>query len=75
MRLTIGPTTYDLTTRALVIGVGADTSGADLVDLDGCVTPAAAPVYASVADDAGVGPALSAGAALVRLQRDRKSVV
>lgn len=64
MRLTIGPTTYDLTTRALVIGVGA-VEGADLVELG--AGPAPAPVYATAGDDASVGRALSAGAGLVRL--------
>ena len=64
MRLTIGPTTYDLTTRALVIGVGA-VDGADLVEMG--AGPAPVPVYATACDDASVGRALSAGAGLVRL--------
>jgi hypothetical protein len=67
MHLTIGSTSYDLTTRALVIAVGRVTEGADLVELDDGVGPAPLPVYAIAADDAGVGRALSAGAGLVRL--------
>lgn len=66
MRLTIGPITYDLTTHALVIGVGA-VEGADLVELGTGPAPAPAPVYATAGDDASVGRALSAGAGLVRL--------
>lgn len=64
MRLTIGHTTYDLTTRALVIGVGA-VEGADLVELGAGRSPA--PIYATACDDTSVGRALAAGAGLVRL--------
>ena len=70
MRLTFDSRSYDLTTRSVVIGVGADPEemvarGADVIDLgDG---PAPAPMYASASDDAAVGHALSAGAGLVRL--------
>ena len=68
MRLTIGSTSYDLTTRALVIGVGGRSEGADLIELDeGGTGPAPVPVYATATDDGDVGRALSAGAGLVRL--------
>lgn len=67
MRITIGPTSYDLTTRALVIAVGGVAQGADLVELAEGAGPSPLPVYASAPDDAGVGRALSAGAGLVRL--------
>jgi len=67
MRITIGSTSYDLTTRALVIGVGRYSEGADLVEPEAGADPAPAPVYASAADGAGVGRALAAGAGLVRL--------
>lgn len=67
MRITIGPTSYDLTTRALVIAVGSVAQGADLVELADGAGPSPLPVYASAPDDAGVGRALSAGAGLVRL--------
>lgn len=67
MHLTIGSTSYDLTTRALVIAVGRVTEGADLIELDDGAGPAPLPVYAVAPDDAGVGRALSAGAGLVRL--------
>lgn len=68
MRLTIGATSYDLSTRALVISAGGAGEGADLVELGAAPAPPA-PVYASADDDAGVGRALSAGAGLVRLAR------
>lgn len=69
MRITIGSTSYDLTTRALVIGVGDAAEGADLVELDIGAGPApvSAPGYATASDDGAVGRALSAGAGLVRL--------
>lgn len=66
MRLTVGPTTYDLTTRALVIGVGT-LDGADLVELG--AGPAPAPLFATACDDGDVGRVLAAGAGLVRLTR------
>lgn len=67
MRITIGSTTHDLTTRALVIGAGGDPEGADLVEAGVGRAPAPVPVYASAADEAGVGRALAAGAGLVHL--------
>jgi hypothetical protein len=67
MRITIGPTSYDLTTRALVIAAGGVPEGADLVELTDDASRTPIPIYASAPDDAGVGRALSAGAGLVRL--------
>jgi hypothetical protein len=67
MRITIGSTSFDITTRALVIAVGRVVEGADLVELTDDAGPATSPVYACAPDDAGVGRALSAGAGLVRL--------
>lgn len=72
MRLTLGPRSYDLTERALVMGVGGDAGmlveqGADLVELDDTLAPASVPACVAATDDAGVGLALSAGACLLRL--------
>lgn len=68
MRLTVGSNSYDLTTRSVVIGVGGVpeemvAEGADVVEVD----DGPAPVYTTVSDDGGLGRALAAGAALVRL--------
>lgn len=72
MRLTVGPRSYDLTTRCLVIGVGGAPEemvahGADVIEVEDGAAPA--PVYTSAPDEGGVGRALSAGAGLVRLTR------
>ena len=68
MRVTIGPDSYDLTTRALVIGVGGMSEGADLMELDdNTAAPAPVPLYATASDDTALGHALAAGAGLVRL--------
>ena len=65
MHLTLGSRRYDLSTRALVLGVaGAGEEGADLVEGAGA---GGLPVCVAVADDAGVGRALSAGASLLRM--------
>jgi hypothetical protein len=64
MHLALGSRRYDLSTRALVLGVaGAGVEGADLVEGAG----SGLPVCVAVSDDAGVGRALSAGAALLRM--------
>lgn len=70
MRLTLGSRSYDLTTRALVIGVGGApeemvAEGADMIDSDD--GPAPAPLYRTASDEGSVGRALSGGAVLVRL--------
>ncbi|HEX3623547.1 MAG TPA: hypothetical protein VHT97_14630 [Acidimicrobiales bacterium] len=69
MRLTLGSRSYDLTTRALVLGTGADAAGdgADLVELAG--PDASVPVCAAVTDEASLARAIAAGVALVRLPR------
>jgi hypothetical protein len=75
MRLTLGSRTYDLATRALVLGTGerAADQGADLVELPPpggappSQSPPPVPLFAVVADDASLARALSAGAELVRL--------
>jgi len=69
MRVTLGPRTYDLTTRALVLGTveGAESEGADLAEQVVPGDPAAVPLVAEAADAAAVDAALAAGAALLRL--------
>ena len=72
MRLTLGSRSYDLTTRSVVVGVGGVpeemvADGADLIELG--AGPAPAPGYTTALDEGGLGRALSAGAALVRLTR------
>jgi hypothetical protein len=74
MRLTLGSRTYDLATRALVLGTGerAADLGADMVELTGAGSPQSrratpVPVFAVVADDPALARALAAGAELVRL--------
>ncbi len=71
MRLTLGSRSYDLTARALVLGVaGVPSDGADLVETahpDLPVIVPDLPVIVSVSDEAGVGRALAAGASLVRM--------
>ncbi len=72
MRLLVGSRSYDLTARSVVVGVGgmADemvAHGADLIEVDAGGEPVPAPVYTTVSDESGLGRALSAGAALVRL--------
>ncbi|HTJ75374.1 MAG TPA: hypothetical protein VL337_08410 [Acidimicrobiales bacterium] len=59
MRLVLGSRSYDLDTRALVIGVD-DAPGADLVE-------GAPGGFATAADDAGFDAALSTGACLIHL--------
>src|SRR5436305_8920564 len=59
MRLVLGSRSYDLDTRALVIGVG-DGPGADLVE-------GAVGGFATVTDEPELEAALSTGACLVRL--------
>ena len=72
MRLTLGSHRYDLTTRALVMGV-LDApgvlvdQGADLVELAVPDRPVAVPVCVPAADEAAVELALAAGASLVHL--------
>lgn len=67
MRLTLGLRSYDLTVRALVLGVGAPedlvAQGADLVESPG----AGATLVATAVDDASLEAALTAGAGIVRL--------
>lgn len=70
MHLALGSRRYDLATRALVLGAlgpaGAMVEqGADLVEVCG----AGAAACVAVTDESGVGPALAAGADLVRLAR------
>ena len=70
MRLALGSRSYDLTTRSMVIGVGGApeemvAEGADVIEVDD--GPAPAPVFTTASDEGGLGRALSAGAALVRL--------
>jgi hypothetical protein len=72
MRLTLGSRSYDLTARSVVVGVGGApvemvAQGADLIEVDVAGGAAPAPVYTTVGDEGGLGRALSAGAALVRL--------
>jgi hypothetical protein len=72
MRLSLGSQSYDLTARALVMGVNGPVDdlvgqGADLLELDDSHPPAPVPVCVVAADDAAVGRALSAGASLLRL--------
>lgn len=75
MRLTLGPRSYDLTSRALVVGAaGAPgdpvADGADLVEAGN-----GAPVYATAADDAGLDTALAGGAVVVHLPRPTREVL
>src|SRR4051794_26014002 len=66
MHLRLGSRRYDLSTRALVLGVaGAGEEGADLVERAGA--GAGLPMCVAVTDEAGVGRALSAGASLLRM--------
>jgi len=74
MRLTLGPRTYDLRSRALVLGAFGPADeligqGADLVELAESDQQPAAPVPVCViaSDEAGVERALAVGAGLVRL--------
>ena len=72
MRLTVGPHTYDLTTRALVMGVhGLPKSlaeeGADIVEHADPDPRAPVPVCVVAGGDDAVRRALSAGAVLVRM--------
>ena len=68
MRLTLGSRSFDLTTRALVMGVaGVPAGGADLVELDHPSGLSSVPVCVAVSDEAGVARALVAGASLVRM--------
>lgn len=72
MRLTLGPCSYDLTNRALVMGVGGAPDelvdqGADLVELDRPRGPSPVPVCVPAHDDAAVARALRTGASVVRL--------
>ena len=74
MRLTLGPRTYDLRSRALVMGTLGTVEelvgqGADLVELASLDRQPAMPVPACVtaSDEAAVGRALAAGASLVHL--------
>lgn len=72
MHLTLGSRCYDLTARALVMGVDGDADelvaqGADLLEVDDSHPPATVPVCVAATDDASVGRALSAGASLLRL--------
>lgn len=78
MRLSLGPRAYDLTARALVLGVvGCPASvgeaveeGADIVEVGDVDGPVAAGVPVCVAVREGRGPeaALAAGASLLRLE-------
>lgn len=72
MRLTLGPRSYDLTTRALVMGVlGAPgdlvDQGADIVEMDLPDRPVPVPVCVLAGDEAAVDLALAGGATLIRL--------
>lgn len=72
MHLTLGSRSFDLTARSVVVGVGGPPEemvalGADLIDLEAGAGAGAAPLYTTACDEAGLGRALSAGAALVRL--------
>src|SRR5690349_20201689 len=67
MRLRLGSRTYDLSTRALVMGVGGAVAGADLVELASPAGGVALPVCIRATDDAGVDRALAGGADLVWL--------
>lgn len=80
MRLVLGSRSFDLTSRALIMGTvggavsvaGAVGEGADIVELDDGVALARLagmepPVCVAVAGDAEVDAALAAGASLLRL--------
>lgn len=72
MRLTLGSRSYDLTTRALVIGVGGVpeemvAEGADVIEVEVDDGRAPAPVSTTASDEGDLGRALAAGAGLVRL--------
>jgi competence protein ComEC len=77
MRLRLGSHTYDLASRALVMGsverassaatAAAIADGADIVEVVDIDGPAAVPVCATAGDDAAVGAALERGARLLRL--------
>lgn len=65
MRVTLGSRSYDLATRAVVIGVGGAEREADLVEVE----KGDGPRYAAAGDDTEVEQALAAGAVLLRLAR------
>lgn len=69
MRLALGSRTFDLTTRALVMGIAVspDHAGSDLVELVDVDEQPAVPVCMVAADDGAVQRALDLGASLVRL--------
>jgi hypothetical protein len=74
MLLALGPRRYDLSTRALVLGVDGPpheliAQGADLVELARADQSMPVPVCVAASDEVSVGRALSAGADLVRLHR------
>ena len=78
MRLTLGSRTYDLRTRALVMGVGGSPrnlvdQGADMVELTYPHQQMPVPVYVTASDDHLVRRALSAGAALLHLPKPTPS--
>ena len=72
--ITLGSRSYDLRTRALVVGVGGSPQhlidhGADMVELTYPHSQMPVPVYVTASDDHLVRRALSAGAALLHLPK------
>ena len=76
--ITLGSSSYDLRTRALVMGVGGSPQdvvdqGADMVELTYPHEQMPVPVCATASDDDRVRRALSAGAALLHLPEQTPS--